>query len=573
MSNNNLPLKHLPEPLGDMRDPYVVFREEGIRPAFVELERLLRQPERRDAYCAFVRVLDDCAALSEDQVESTVLEVSERGLIELNELNERVDPHVLQRILRSPDVLDYLCESVANSESTHWRDTSIDDMLAQIHDAPTYAEWHEEPPADDAVVGRISRKARSQGEPSAAREGTKGTSQNVARWMIAAAALFVIGFSGVGFGVAEWRRLSEDNAKLATTNSQLETEVSKRDKQLTTVQAALSAERDKQVRLATDLAEKDRLLKAANAEREEQVRLAYQERWRRLSNPIVTPVPAVGPPTDSGVELTHEVIVNLDKDIRPDTFTKVEVCWDFDPNKIKPGSRPNEPERDFNDWETLYYWRSTPLTPSVHHRYEHDANQPPRRVTTKFRYWPVANPKVRENLGLSATDDKLVRSFTIESRPEGIVWNKAIVPDGTQVALSSAEVSKDGLLSLEVAAWKDRADREYSTDQTTLHVVLRAKDGSGPWEPGPHSRYAVVDERIAVAGLGSEQVPRHFDVNLPSMFGFEELSTDVRPTEVEVLVVALPFDMGRAIVTSNELSDAVVLKSVTAKWPTAQQIN
>jgi hypothetical protein len=540
-------------------------RQEEVEAAYRETERLLRSPPMLSEYRHFRKAI---ILSTRRRLKEVIKAIADCGLVTSGgAINPEVEPTDLLEILEDEELSNSLQFAVRCSKETgnsHWNDSQLEQFLPSAVYGSTSAsgnidgQWEAESPEDEGIVGRVpdGGQARPDTTPTS---GPANEQLQKAYWKIAAAVLLIC---AVGYGAISelrLRRLTDENSKFALSHSRLETEVSEKAKRLSMVEAELDSSK------SALIAERER--------HREAVRLAQQERWRRLSNPVVTPIPAVGPPSETGVELTHDVIVNLDKHIGPDTFTKVEVCWDFDPNKVKPGRRPNEPRRDFNDWETLYYWRSTPLTPSVEYRYEHDANQPPRSVTTVFRYWPVDNVEVRKNLGLSATDDKLVRSFTIESRPEGIVWNKAIVPDETQVALSPAEVSADGQLSVNVAARRGSADRDNFIDQTTLHVVLRAKDGSGPWEPGPHSRYVVVGERIALADLGSEQVSRVVGVDLLSMFGSPELQTDVLPSEVEVLVVALPFDIGRTIVTSREFDDAIVLDSVTARWPRTEKFN
>jgi len=141
-------------------DPAVILRDKGVRAGFAQLERIFRDEAQSNAYLSQVRAWNEIAQLSDEEIEATISEVAQNGLILADgEVNKKVDVYVLQRILRSPDLLDYLWASVAHSDSQHWSDTAIDSMLPQYGEARSDSQWNDDFPDEEAVVGHVIEKS------------------------------------------------------------------------------------------------------------------------------------------------------------------------------------------------------------------------------------------------------------------------------------------------------------------------------------------------------------------------------------------------------------------------------
>jgi hypothetical protein len=273
--------------------------------------------------------------------------------------------------------------------------------------------------------------------------------------------------------------------------------------------------------------------------------------------------------------LGKDVVLGLDRNIGTDMFTKVAVCWDYRRPYRNPGI---DREIDSNSWETQYYWRSTPLRTAVPHQYGHDLNEAPRPVTTVVRLWVTDDPVKRQKLGIGADQPYFDRAFTLESRPEGIAWRGGSLPPGVQVAMESQkEIAWDGALTLTVATSgsPQRPLAGPEREGTTLHVVVRAKNGSGPWV-GPNSWYYIAPQRLRPSEIGT-RISQQVVLNLPSLLGPIEMPSDQWPTELETILVALPFDLARTQVAKSELdleSDCLkgaVLQRATVRWSPDRQ--
>jgi hypothetical protein len=223
-------------------------------------------------------------------------------------------------------------------------------------------------------------------------------------------------------------------------------------------------------------------------------------------------------------------------DVSPETISKIDLCKDYAGEKS-------------DKFETLYYWRSRRLPPSVRVEYRHEPDAPPRPLRTLIRFY----------LTSGGTVDK---SLDLDSSSKGIAFRG--LPQGVDL-IAKADTTADGEvnLSLGVGGTLPRSDVDQAT---RLMVVIRPVNGTGPWGGKEDAQYAITDTGLTLADLGKSP-QRSAKVDLKRL-GIPERPEETPPSDYDLLFVALPAAPFRSQISAAEFSayNNRVVKRVPVHW-------
>lgn len=265
-------------------------------------------------------------------------------------------------------------------------------------------------------------------------------------------------------------------------------------------------------------------------------------------------------------ETNTDSIVIVPNSALPQWFEKAEVYWEHDPSRAE---RP----------EVFYYFRSTPLAPSISHRLE--AGEDPRLVRSVLRFYPNEQAKSL----LPELDRKYVeRSFTVMATKEGVTLIRDPALNGTkwQLELPYDPVPSSQRLTAELIATTAEPQRdERQRTAATVHILVRSIGGSGPWQ----EHLTVLPDRFPLAAM--KPGISSFRISVSSAASLLGLPADPiadgaisdseqLPTEFEFLVVELPGPVwgwsipADRLDVDNPAAEGTVVRArqrVTIEWP------